>query len=89
MEATPPVSAGGAADVRNADDENRIFGTSGAARPDLKNSLTAKFFFALGFHDGAQQAFHREPSDSTAKLRDLAVIRLAKAKRELLDGGAS
>jgi hypothetical protein len=52
MEATPPVSAGGAADF-----------------------------------DGCQEAFRREPGDSTAKLRELAVIRLAKAKRELLDGG--
>jgi hypothetical protein len=58
------------------------------AQTDEQQTALARYMFAVGFHDGAQQAFHREPTDNTARLRDLAVIRLAAAKRALLGDGS-
>jgi hypothetical protein len=83
MAATPPVSAGGAADPSDANDVQFVSDANPGAGKELSTNLS-KFWYALGLLDGAQQAFHREPSDNTAKLRDLAVVRLARAKRDLL-----
>jgi hypothetical protein len=56
------------------------------AQTDEQQTALTRFWHAQGFFDGAHQAFQREPSDHTARLRELAVLRLARAKRELLGG---
>jgi hypothetical protein len=52
-------------------------------QPDAE-TLTARYWHARGVYDGCQKAFQVSPSDDTAKLRNIAVMRLAAAQKALL-----